>query len=172
MATFGPIILIILKFLYPHQKTTQATQSHCFIGRAWHQMDRKGQQLTQNDQNCIFRAKFGRFLDKNSNFYGRNSKFRYSHNRKPPRHLVHISFWSGPKWAKNAIFGPNLAVFGPKILIFTEGSKSIGTHITEYHLGTLFVRAPFLGPKSIFWGEGVKHLVFSYQGTNDEPLSC
>ena len=101
-------------------------------------MDRKGQQLTQNDQNCIFRAKFGRFLDKNSNFYGRNSKFRYSHNRKPPRHLVHISFWSGPKWAKNAIFGPNLAVFGPKILIFMGGSKSFSTHITEYHLSTLF----------------------------------
>ena len=32
---------------------------------------------------------------------------------------------------KNAYFGPILAVFGPKILIFTGVSKSFGTHITE-----------------------------------------
>ena len=28
-------------------------------------------------------------------------------------------------------FGQNLAVLGPKFLIFTGGSKSFGTHITE-----------------------------------------
>ena len=45
---------------------------------------------------------------------------------KPPRHLVHIVFWSGigqnvqkngniwPKMTNNADFGPNLAVFGQK----------------------------------------------------------
>ena len=33
--------------------------------------------------------------------------------------------------AKNAIFGPNLAVLGPKILIFLGISKSFGAHITE-----------------------------------------
>ena len=32
---------------------------------------------------------------------------------------------------KKAYFGPNLAFFGPKNLIFTGGSKSLGTHITE-----------------------------------------
>ena len=40
---------------------------------------------------------------------------------------------------KNAYFGPNLAVFGPKILTFTGESKSFGTHITENHLGTSFI---------------------------------
>ena len=38
---------------------------------------------------------------------------------------------------KNADFGPNLAVFGPKILIFMGVSKSFGTNITENHLGNL-----------------------------------
>ena len=32
---------------------------------------------------------------------------------------------------ENAIFGPNLAFFGHKIVIFTGGSKSFGTHVTE-----------------------------------------
>ena len=32
---------------------------------------------------------------------------------------------------KNADFGPNLAVFGPKILIFMGVSKSFGTNITD-----------------------------------------
>jgi len=32
---------------------------------------------------------------------------------------------------KHAYFGPNLAVLGPNILIFTGGSKSFGTHITH-----------------------------------------
>ena len=30
-----------------------------------------------------------------------------------------------------AYFGPNSAVFEPKILILTGGSKSFGTHVTE-----------------------------------------
>ena len=41
--------------------------------------------------------------------------------------------------AKNANFCPKLAVFGPKILIFARVIKRFGTHITENHLGTLFV---------------------------------
>ena len=36
-----------------------------------------------------------------------------------------------PKMTKHAYFGPNMAVFGPKILIFTVVCKSFGTHITE-----------------------------------------
>ena len=35
------------------------------------------------------------------------------------------------------IFGPNLAVFGPKILNFMGLSKSFGTNITEKYLGNL-----------------------------------
>ena len=42
-----------------------------------------------------------------------------------------------PKMTKNADFGPNLAVFGPKILIFMGVSKSFGTNITENHLDNL-----------------------------------
>ena len=38
---------------------------------------------------------------------------------------------------KNAYFGPNLAVFGPKILIFRGKSKSFGTHIMEKPLRQL-----------------------------------
>ena len=43
-----------------------------------------------------------------------------------------------PKLTKNAYFGPILAVFGPKILIFMGVSKSFGTNITKNHLKTLF----------------------------------
>ena len=39
---------------------------------------------------------------------------------------------------KNANFGPNLVVFGQKILIFTGESKSFGTNETKNHLRTLF----------------------------------
>ena len=40
---------------------------------------------------------------------------------------------------ENAYFEPNLAVFGPKILILTGGNKCFGIHLTEKnHLGTLF----------------------------------
>ena len=38
---------------------------------------------------------------------------------------------------KNADFGPNLAVFGPKSRIFMGVSKSFGTNITENHLDNL-----------------------------------
>ena len=86
-----------------------------------------------------------------------------------------------PKLTKNAYFGPILAVFGPKILIFMGVSKSFGTNITENHFGNLsalfFGQAldqmgqkcrylaqnaslgqiwPFLGPKSNFLGAGSK----------------
>ena len=38
---------------------------------------------------------------------------------KPPRQLVRIVFWSDIRHlAENASFGPNLAVFGPKIQFF------------------------------------------------------
>ena len=59
------------KIWYTHISVlNEAPRSHCFIGRAWHQMDNKGQYLAQNDQICIFWTKFGRFWAKNPNFYG------------------------------------------------------------------------------------------------------
>jgi len=42
-----------------------------------------------------------------------------------------------PKMTKNADFGPNLAVFGPKSLIFMGVSKSFGTNITGNHIHNL-----------------------------------
>ena len=38
---------------------------------------------------------------------------------------------------KNANLGPNLAFFGPKILIFMGVNKSFRTNITENHLDNL-----------------------------------
>ena len=75
-----------------------------------------------------------------------------------------------PKMTKYAYFGPNLAVFGPKILSFMGVSKSFGTNITENHKDNLFASFfgqaldqmgqiwPFLGPKSNFLGAGSKNL--------------
>ena len=42
-----------------------------------------------------------------------------------------------PQINKNAYIGQNLAVFGPKILIFMGVSKSFGTNITENYLDNL-----------------------------------
>ena len=83
---------------------------------------------------------------------------------------------------KNSDFGQNLAVFGPKILIFMGVSKRVGTNITENlfsNLSALFFGQaldqmgqkcrylaqnaslgqiwPFLGPKSNFLGSGSKN---------------
>ena len=89
---------------------------------------------------------------------------------------------SRPICAEKAYFGPNLAVVGPKILIFMGVSKSFGTNITENHKDNLFASFfgqpldqmgqkcrylaqnaslgqiwPFLGPKSNFLGAGSKN---------------
>ena len=60
LAIFGPKILIIPKGSKSSgthiSKTTNAPRLHCFIGRALHQMDQKGQCLAQNDQKFIFWA--------------------------------------------------------------------------------------------------------------------
>ena len=45
------------------------------------QMSQQG--LAQKEQKCHFRAKLGLFWAKNPNFYWRNQKFCYPHNRKP-----------------------------------------------------------------------------------------
>ena len=68
---------------------------------------------------------------------------------QPARHNHQPTHQQGTKWAgkawpkmtKNANFGPNLVVFGQKILIFTWEIKSFGTHLTEKsprHLSIIF----------------------------------
>ena len=52
-----------------------------------------------------------------------------------------------PKITKNAYFGPILAVFGPKILIFTGESKSFGTHIKDKPPRHLVRIVFWFGPK-------------------------
>ena len=106
-----------------------------------HQISLHG--LAQIDQKCQFWAQFGRFLAKNPFLYWRNQKLCYPHNRKPTQAPCSqcwlVEHWTKcakngniwPKMTKNADFGPNLAVFGPKILIFMGVSKSFGTNITE-----------------------------------------
>ena len=66
---------------------------------------------------------------------------------------------------KNAYFGPILAVFGPKILIFMGVSKSFGTHIMEKPPRQLVLivfwsgsglngpKMPVFGPKCQFWAK-------------------
>ena len=62
----------------------------------------------------------------------------------------------GTKWAKTANFGPNLAVYGPKKLIFMGVSKSFGTHITENHLDNL--SALFFGQELDQMGQKCRYL--------------
>ena len=66
---------------------------------------------------------------------------------------------------KNEDFGPNLVVFGPKILIFMGINNSFGTNITENHLDNLSAlffgqaldqigqKKPIFGPKCHFWAK-------------------
>ena len=105
--------------------------------------------LAQIDQNCQIWAKFGCFCAKNPFFYWRNQKFCYPLNGKPTQapcsHWFLVGHWTKcakngniwPKITKNKDFGPNLAVFGPKILFFTGEIKSFVTHITENPPGHL-----------------------------------
>ena len=74
---------------------------------------------------------------------------------------IYANIW--PKMTNNAYFGPNLAVFWPKILIYMGGSKSFDTHITETDLGILFAlffwsdwgpngpKMPIFGKREKFW---------------------
>ena len=105
--------------------------------------------------------------------------------KKTPWHLVCIVFWSA--------MGSN----GPKILIFMGLSKTFGTNIAEKPLSQLVQivfwsgigsnrpKMPIFGQKcqfwtkfgrfwakTIFWANGVKLLVSSYQGTNETPFLC
>ena len=91
------------------------------------------------------------FWGKKSFFFTWEIKSFVTHiTENSPRHLVHIVFGRSldkmcKKWQylaqddKNTDFGPNLGVFGPKILIFKGGNKTFGTHISGNLLDTCFV---------------------------------
>ena len=76
-------------------------------------------------------AKFGQnlvvFWQKLLIFTGESKSFGTQITEKPPRHLVCIVFWAWdemgqkmPLFGKKKHFGPNLAVYGLKILILWE----------------------------------------------------
>ena len=82
-------------------------------------------------------------------FTGEIKSFVTYITENPPRPLFTLFFgqhWTicaknGNIWlkmTKNADFGPDLAVFGQKSLIFMGVSKSFGTNITDNHLDNLF----------------------------------
>ena len=98
----------------------------------------------------------------------KNQKFCYPHNRKPTQapssHWFLVGHWTKcakngniwPKMTKNADFGTNLTVFGPKSLIFMGVSKSFGTNIKENHFGNLF--ALFFGQALDQMGQKCRYL--------------
>ena len=78
---------------------------------------------------------------------GESKIFGTHTTKKTPRHIVCIflvGHWI--TWAKNADIWPKMSV-----------------------LDQIW---PFLGQKSIIWGEGIKILVSFYQGTNETPFLC
>ena len=85
-----------------------APRLHCFIGRAWNQMDPKDQYLTK----IQVLGKIGPFLGQNSNFYGRNQKFWYQHSgtttEAPCSHCFLVGH--GTKWSKNANIWPRMPI--------------------------------------------------------------
>ena len=107
----------------------------------------------------IFLGKNGRFQFKDPYHFVREQKFWYPYIKKPLTHLVCIVLLVGhcTKWIRKAniwpkqmhIFWPNLAYFGPKILIFMGVSKSFGTNITENHLGNL---------SALFFGQAIDQM--------------
>ena len=111
-------------------------------------MGKKCQYLAQNDQKCILWTKFGRFWASNPNFPGVSKSFGTHIMKKPPRQLVRIVFWSG-----NRSYGPKMPMFGPKCQFWAKFGC-------------------FRAPNPIFWGQGVKLLVPSYQDSNGTPFSC
>ena len=68
---------------------------------------------------------------------------------------------------KNADFGPNLAIFGPKSLIFMGVSKSFGTNITGNHVDNL--SALFFGQEFDQMGQKCRYLA---QNASFEPNSA
>ena len=105
------------------------------------------------------------FLGKKSFFLQEKSKVLLATKRK--NHLGTLfALVFGHPWdqmgqkcqylTKNTNIGPNLVVFGPKILIFMGVSKSFGTNITENHLDNL--SALFFGQALDQMGQKCRYL--------------
>ena len=89
-------------------------------------------------QKCQFWVKFGRFWPKIQYFTGVSKNFGTQITEETPRQLVPIVFWSGMR--PN---GPKIPIFGQKCQFWAKFGR-------------------FLAKKTIFWGDGVKLLVPSY----------
>ena len=139
LVIFGQKILFSLensKVLIPtYRKPTQAPCSHWFLVRYWTKCAKNGNIWPKMTKNADFGPNLVVFGPKILII----TVFCYPHNRKPTyaHCLLYILVGHRMKWAKNtniwpkmtknAYFGTNLAVFGPKILIFAGVSKSFGT---------------------------------------------
>ena len=134
MAGFGSIILSILrgsKSSSTHQKVTYAPRSILSFGRAWHQIDEKGQYLAKNDQICIFWAEFGRFGAKILISW-RGSKSlgtQISENLLPP-HCHCLLVGHSTTMDQNDQHLAKFGHFWAKKLIFKGGRKTFGTLIS------------------------------------------
>ena len=134
MAGFGSIILSILrgsKSSSTHQKVTYAPRSILSFGRAWHQIDEKGQYLAKNDQICIFWAEFGRFAAKILISW-RGSKSlgtQISENLLPP-HCHCLLVGHSTTMDQNDQHLAKFGHFWAKKLIFKGGRKTFGTLIS------------------------------------------
>ena len=142
----------------------------------WPKMTKNTNFWAKMTKNVDFLAKFVRFGAKNPNSYGRKQKFWYPFNGKttyaPCSHCLLVA---GRAWdqmgqkcqylAKKVNFGPNLAVYVPKILIFMVVSKSFSTHIMKKPPKQLVhivfwsgirsngPKMPIFGPKCQFWAK-------------------
>ena len=79
LVVFGPKILI---FIRGRKNFGTHITFALFIGRAWHQMRQKRQDLAQNDHKCIFLGLICFFGPKILIFFGRKQKFQYPRNGK------------------------------------------------------------------------------------------
>ena len=103
-------------------------------------MEPNGPKMPIFDQQYQFWAKFGRSWAKNPNFLGVSKSFGTNITENHLDNLFASFFGQaldqmGQKCrylAQNASFGPNLAVFGPKIQFLGAGSKNFGTLISGF----------------------------------------
>ena len=133
------------KLWYPSNgKTIDAACSHCFLVRHWIKWAKNANIWLKK----LVLGQIWPLWTKNPNSYGRKQKFWYPQNRKtnytPCLHRFLVGH--GTKWAKMPTFGEKKSQFCAKFgrlwaknpNFNGRSSKSLGTHITENHLGTLF----------------------------------
>ena len=144
---FGPKILILLggsKSCGAH--VTEKPPRHLVRIVFRSGMGPNGPKMPIFGKKYQFLTKFGRLRAKNPNFFGTKKKFWYPYNRKTTWASCPHCFWVGHwiKWAKNYGIWPKMSV-----------------------LGQIW---PFLGQKSIFWGERSKTFVILIPGNQWESF--